>query len=78
MAVLTCFFCILKKGQTQVDVNGNKVGSNRPDVQYDENGHHVCVEFDTKPENGLQHQQMIQANDPNAKVILKNSRIIWI
>lgn len=28
-------------------------------------------EFDTKPENGLNHQQTIQKNDPNAKVVLK-------
>ena len=61
----------IRKNQTQVDVNGNKVGSNRPDVQYDENGQHVCVEFDTKSENGLKHQQTIQNNDSNAKVILK-------
>lgn len=61
----------IRKNQTQVDVNGNKVGSNRPDVQYDMNGQHMNVEFDTKPENGLQHQQTIQNNDPNTKVILK-------
>ena len=28
----------IRKNQTQVDINGNKVGSNRPDVQYDLNG----------------------------------------
>ncbi len=61
----------IRKNQTQVDINGNKVGSNRPDVQYDLNGQHYNVEFDTHPENGLKHQQTVQANDPNAKVILK-------
>ena len=61
----------IRKNQAQVDVNGNKVGSNRPDVQYDMNGQHMNVEFDIKPENGLQHQQTIQNNDPNTKVILK-------
>jgi hypothetical protein len=61
----------IRKNQTQVDINGNKVGSNRPDVQYDLNGQHYNVDFDTHPENGLKHQQTIQANDPNAKVILK-------
>ena len=40
-------------------------------VQLLPNGQHVCVEFDTKSENGLKHQQTIQNNDPNAKVILK-------
>ena len=47
------------------------IGNNRPDIQYDENGQHYNVEFDTHPENGLKHQQTVQANDPNAKVILK-------
>lgn len=61
----------IRKNQAQVDINGNKVGTNRPDVQYDLNGQHYNVEFDTHPENGLKHQQTVQANDPNAKVILK-------
>ena len=25
----------IRKNQTQVDINGNKVGNNRPDIQYD-------------------------------------------
>ena len=61
----------IRKNQAQVEINGKKVGTNRPDVQYDMNGQHINVEFDTKPENGLQHQQTIQNNDPNTKVILK-------
>ena len=61
----------IRKNQTQVDASGKKVGNNRPDIQYDENGQHVCVEYDTNPNNGLKHQQTIQTNDPNAKVILK-------
>ena len=61
----------VRKNQTQVDINGKKVGNNRPDVQYDMNGQHLNVEFDTKSNNGLKHQQTIQTNDPNSKVILK-------
>ena len=61
----------VRKNQTQVDVNGNKVGNNRPDVQYDLNGEHYNVEFDTKATNGYNHQKTIQANDPNSHVILK-------
>ena len=57
--------------QPRVIANGRKVGNNRPDMQYDENGQHVCVEYDTNPENGLKHQQTILKNDPNAKVVLK-------
>ena len=61
----------VRKNQTQVDINGKKVGNNRPDVQYDMNGQHLNVEFDTKSNNGLKHQQTIRTNDPNSKVILK-------
>lgn len=61
----------VRKNQTQVDINGKKIGNNRPDVQYDLNGQHYNVEFDTHPGSGLRHQQTVQANDPNAKVILK-------
>ena len=31
-----------------VDVNGNVVGNNRPDVQFDKNGVHTNVEYDTQ------------------------------
>ena len=41
------------------------------DVQYDMNGQHLNVEFDTKSNNGLKHQQTIQTNDPNSKKIFK-------
>ncbi|MBR5831759.1 MAG: hypothetical protein IKY79_04000 [Bacteroidales bacterium] len=30
----------IRKNQVQVDVNGNKVGNNRPDIQYDYEGKH--------------------------------------
>ena len=62
----------IRKNQSQVDVNGNKVGNNRPDVQYDFDNTHINVEFDTKPINGEKHQQTILKNDPNATVILNN------
>ncbi len=60
----------IRKNQTQVDVKGNKVGNNRPDVQYDIDEKHINVEFDAKPTNGTKHQQTILKNDPNAIVIL--------
>lgn len=66
-----CIHELIMFNQTQVDINGKKIGNNRPDVQYDLNGQHYNVEFDTHPGSGLRHQQTVQANDPNAKVILK-------
>lgn len=56
----------IRKNQQQVDVNGNKVGANRPDLQFDQNGCHHCVEFDKIPINSGNHGDVIQANDPNA------------
>ena len=60
-----------RKNQAQVDINGNKVGNNRPDVQYDIDDTHINVEFDSKLINGNKHRQTILKNDPNAIVILK-------
>ncbi len=45
----------IRKNQQQMDVNGNKVGTNRPDIQYDKNSVHHVVEFDMDPKNGLAH-----------------------
>ncbi len=61
----------IRKNQQQVDANGNKVGTNRPDVQYDKDGCHHCVEFDTKPASGARHQDTIQTNDPATNVELR-------
>ena len=33
----------IRKNQVQVDVNGNKVGNNRPDIQYDYEGKHYVI-----------------------------------
>jgi hypothetical protein len=60
----------IRKNQQQVDVNGNKVGTNRPDVQYDQGGCHTCVEFDTVPRNSKRHGEVIRGNDPKSKVEL--------
>jgi len=60
----------IRKNQQQVDVNGNKVGTNRPDIQYDQGGCHHCVEYDHVPRNSTRHGDQIIANDPNVKVEL--------
>jgi uncharacterized protein RhaS with RHS repeats len=43
----------IRKNQQQVDIDGNVVGQNRPDVQYDLNGAHYNAEFDTIPSNAI-------------------------
>ncbi|SPE60028.1 putative YD repeat protein [Verrucomicrobia bacterium] len=53
----------IRKNQQQVDVNGNAVGNNQPDVQYDLNGQHYNVEFDTNPLNSIDHFNKIFGND---------------
>jgi RHS repeat-associated protein len=57
--------------QQQVDVNGNHVGVNRPDLQYTLNGERHYVEWDTPDSGrGAGHEARIKANDPKAKVEL--------
>jgi hypothetical protein len=60
----------VRKNQVQTDVNGNRVGDNRPDLQYDRCGVHYCVEYDTIENNSVRHGEVIRANDPNAEVDL--------
>lgn len=54
----------------QVDVNGNKVGNNRPDIQYDLDGIHYNIEIDTNASRSEMHGNVIRQNDPNAKIEL--------
>jgi RHS repeat-associated protein len=60
----------VRKNQQQVDAQGNKVGTNRPDIQYDKDGVHHVVEYDTIPANGTKHGEVIFQNDPNAMLEL--------
>ncbi len=60
----------IRKNQTQVDANGNKVGNNRPDIQYDKNGQHHNVEYDHSAKNSAKHGKTIKKNDPNSHVEL--------
>jgi ketosteroid isomerase-like protein len=53
----------VRKNQAQVDAEGNKVGDNRPDVQWtDEEGRRHYVEVTSKTSRGNPDQ--IRANDP--------------
>ena len=62
----------IRKNQQQVDVNGNKVGNNRPDIQYDLYGIHYNVEYDTKEKLSVKHQNEIHKYDP------KSGNTFWI
>ena len=68
----------IRKNQTQVDVNGDSVGNNRPDVQYDKDGCHHCTEFDHDATRSQNHGDIIRGNDPNAKVDLKTAPLIIV
>ena len=57
----------IRKNQWQVDVNGNVVGKNRPDVQFDLNGKHYNIEVDTTIKGSVGHQNTIPILDPNSR-----------
>jgi hypothetical protein len=61
----------VRKNQQQADINGNKVGTNKPDIQYDQKKCHHCVEIDNSALNSTRHGQVIRANDPAARVDLR-------
>ncbi|MFY0525445.1 hypothetical protein ACN28I_20645 [Archangium gephyra] len=48
-----------------------RVGINRPDLQFDYNGRRYQVEYDTPTSGrGTGHQLRIKSNDPDAETIL--------
>lgn len=57
----------IRKNQKQVDVNGNVVGNNRPDIQFDKDGVHTNVEYDTRKSSSLKHKEVLDKNDPTAR-----------
>jgi len=51
--------------------NGQRVGINRPDLQFDYNNRRYHVEYDTPTSGrGPGHQSRTTSNDPNAEIIL--------
>jgi len=57
----------MRKNQWQVDVNGDTVGRNRPDIQFNQDGVHHNIEIDTTNAGSVGHQNRIPTNDPNAR-----------
>ncbi len=62
----------IRVNQQQITVrNGQRVGTNRPDLQFDYNGRRYHVEYDTPTSGrGPGHQSRITSNDPDAETIL--------
>jgi hypothetical protein len=68
----------VRVNQTQVDASGNRVGINRPDLQYTIDGKRYYVEYD-KPrcgnpsasKRGDAHAQRILNNDPGIDAALQ-------
>jgi hypothetical protein len=60
----------IRVNQVQVDINGYRVGDNRPDVQYNLDGVHHNWEVDRDPVRSTAHGDRITANDPNATCTL--------
>jgi hypothetical protein len=62
----------IRVNQQQITVrNGQRVGTNRPDLQFDYKGRRYHVEYDTPTSGrGPGHQSRITSNDPGAETIL--------
>jgi hypothetical protein len=62
----------IRVNQQQITVrNSQRVGTNRPDLQFDYNGRRYHVEYDTPTSGrGPGHQSRITSNDPDADIIL--------
>ena len=61
----------VRVNQQQVNVDGVRVGINRPDLQYtNSNGQRVYVEYDTTASNrAIPHEIRILSNDPKGKFV---------
>lgn len=62
----------IRKNQHQVDAMGNRVGTNKPDLQYTLNGERIYIEYEQlNNPRGAGHTKRILANDPSGKVQVK-------
>ena len=64
----------IRVNQQQVDLNGQRVGTNRPDLQYTLNGKRFYEEYDPPSSNrGEPNKTRIEGNDPAGEVTLHTS-----
>ena len=62
----------IRKNQQQVDANGNKIGTNRPDLQWtDSEGIRHYWEIDKNKNSSVRHGEVIKKNDPNGFIHLE-------
>lgn len=62
----------IRINQHQVNLNGVRVGINRPDLQFTLNGQRYYIEYDSPTSSrATAHADRIRANDPNGVVICK-------
>jgi RHS repeat-associated protein len=62
----------IRVNQQQVNAAGQRVGINRPDLQYTLNGQRYYVEYEgVGAPRGASHTTRIKANDPSAKVTVR-------
>ena len=57
----------IRKNQQLVNYEGNVVGKNRPDIQYNRGGIHYTVEYDTKVSSSIKHQRQSPMLAPDAR-----------
>lgn len=58
--------------QQQVNAAGERVGINRPDLQYTLNGQRFYIEYEgSPPVRGEEHNTRILANDPSGSVVIR-------
>jgi len=62
----------IRVNQQQLTMDGSqRVGLNRPDLQFDYNGRRYHVEYDSPTSGrGPSHQSRLTSNDPDAETIL--------
>ncbi|WP_245873010.1 hypothetical protein, partial [Rathayibacter toxicus] len=62
----------IRVDQQQINAKGQRVGLNRPDLQYTKDGTRYYIEWDSvSSDRGLKHASRILANDPNARITLR-------
>lgn len=50
----------IRNNQKQVDIDGNVVGNNRPDIQFGKQGKHTNIEYDTRSSSLRRNKNIVQ------------------
>jgi hypothetical protein len=62
----------MRVNQQQIDMNGQRVGTNRPDLQYTQDDERYYEEYDVPSSTrGPDHENRLNSNDPSGIVILR-------